>query len=154
MMRLNYVPVSLPTDVPFDRNIYQYANIVADNVVKSGLYNSMTDSQKISTLRRIYDAYYDASLNEQETKLGMIASSGFDITNIVLYYIKLKDIIGERKETITRLLNSSNLTLNEKLLIGRLMNYSVNESHEERLYQYFKNRGLTTSEAKYVVGIA
>jgi hypothetical protein len=121
-------------------------------------YQSLSSSEKAKVVKKIADAYYEYALYKSTgkiptTRLGqLLAKTGGNINLelMTLITIKLQNITGTNRKTelVNQLNKIKGLSRNEKLLVMKLMGYSVNEENKQGLVTYLVNNGFTKEEAE------
>ena len=151
--KLNYVPRDVG-EGQFNVSLYSKATSTANKVVTSTLYKTLEDDQKATVLKRIYNSYYDASLEEQTSKFGVLVKGGMDIYKIGVAYQILNDIEASetktRKELIETRLSRMQLDYYQKLLLKVLLGYAITDNQKNNLANYLR-RYLKQTEIEKIL---
>lgn len=150
---LGYYPKDVGID-NFNVALYSKATSTANKVVTSTLYRTLEDDQKATVLKRIYNSYYDASLEEQTSKFGVLVKGGMDIYKIGVAYQILNDIKATetktRKELIETRLSRMQLDYYQKLLLKVLLGYAITDNQKNNLANYLR-RYLKQTEIEKIL---
>ena len=150
---LGYYPKDVGID-NFNVALYSKATSTANKVVTSTLYRTLEDNQKATVLKRIYNSYYDASLEEQTSKFGVLVKGGMDIYKIGVAYQILNDIEATetktRKELIETRLSRMQLDYYQKLLLKVLLGYAITDNQKNNLANYLR-RYLKQTEIEKIL---
>lgn len=151
--KLNYVPRDVG-EGEFNVSLYSKATSTANKVVTSTLYRTLEDDQKATLLKRIYNSYFDASLEEQTSKFGVLVKGGMDIYKIGVAYQILNDIEASetktRKELIETRLSRMQLDYYQKLLLKVLLGYAITDNQKNNLANYLR-RYLKQTEIEKIL---
>ena len=151
--KLGYYPKDVGTE-NFNVSLYSKATSTANKVVTSTLYRTLEDDQKATVLKRIYNSYFDASLEEQTSKFGVLVKGGMDIYKIGVAYQILNDIEASetktRKELIETRLSRMQLDYYQKLLLKVLLGYAITDNQKNNLANYLR-RYLKQTEIEKIL---
>ena len=158
--RLGVLPKDATSDEGnFDNSIYSKASNDFNSIIQNQLYRTMNDEIKEKVVRRIYNSYYDASLDEPTSRFGLLIKGGYDnFAELALEYQILTDLKSDenstRKDKVLSRLNRFRISTNEKLLLMFLMGYSLNGSEELRLKSYLRRYISNTKDLNAFLGIS
>ena len=130
--------------------------------VREVLYSNYTDEVKAKVIKKLYDAYYEASKYsvlkvEPQSKLGkLIAFSkgniDSNISNIVSAIQLINNQPNKSKDRSISFINKfTKLSKVEKLLVLKLSGYSLTETNENQVKSYLSKLGLTREEINKIL---
>lgn len=137
------------------RTIYSKSTQSVQNAVKLSSYASLDDETKAKVIKKIYDAYYDASMSSvtneaPESRLAKLiqATDGdMDFTQAVIVAQSSKSMNGTEGATNIR---RSSLSREEKLIALTLNNYTMSDDEKRNLYNYLVSIGVDSDTAANV----
>ena len=146
------------TQVQEFKNTYNLANASINKLMADPNYQSLSSSEKAKVVKKIADAYYEYALYKSTgkiptTRLGQLLAKiggNINLELMTLITIKLQSVTGTNRKTelVNQLNKIKGLSRNEKLLVMKLMGYSVNEENKQGLVTYLVNNGFTKEEAE------
>ena len=140
---------------------YVRANAQVAKLIKSSGYRLMDSASKAKSIKKIYDAYYEAArFNsmgiEPDSKLGRLLAYASDYDSDILATMLLIQQNSQlvetkrqtRKEQAVKLVNHQSMGRMQKLLTLYLMGYGVNAENKRKVQAYLVSIGFSKKQAE------
>ena len=145
------------------KEIYGESDKIIKELLNITEYRSMTQEERASIIKKIYDVYYDYAktsiTGENGSKLSNLlayTNGNFNIASYAMYLAKIRTITDSktktRKELVVEYINKLKLTRQEKLLIMHLAGYGLNDQNKNVLSMYLRGKGMAIANVNTFLG--